>query len=224
MCAMIFLTAGLFLWWYLLEELLLNNSQISITGKNFQMSKSLLSEKEKEAAFYEIRKAVNSGVLTLSELKSVFENYKIKIEKQENWMLTWEEIISLSKDPIVTIGSHTITHRALKSLAYEEAEKEIVESKKELEEKTGRKINHFAYPFGSRGEVGGRDVEIVKSLGFDTATTTVLGGIKKGNLNELCQLPRITINAQTSLNVLKVQISGFFSLIDNGFKGTLVKK
>jgi len=48
-----------------------------------------------------------------------------------------------------------------------------------IQSKIGKKVEYFAYPFGSKNEVGKREFEIVKKLGFKTATTTRNGNILK---------------------------------------------
>lgn len=46
------------------------------------------------------------------------------------------------------IGSHTLTHPHLTQIPLEQARKEIFDSKKLLEDRFGREIRHFCYPYG----------------------------------------------------------------------------
>ncbi|SMO49738.1 Polysaccharide deacetylase [Saccharicrinis carchari] len=207
-----------FIWWYLLEDFLLQQDNISIKTEKFTLEVSVDSIKKKEAVFYKIRDAINNGSLPLDKFREILTKKGVDWKAQlKGYSLTWEEIISLSNDPLVTIGAHTVSHRALKSLSEEQAYAEILKSRDELELRLQKKVRHFAYPFGSRKEVSARDVMLVSQLGFDTAVTTILGNINK--YQETTQLPRITINALTSLSVLKMQVSGLYSLFDNGFRG-----
>jgi peptidoglycan/xylan/chitin deacetylase (PgdA/CDA1 family) len=48
----------------------------------------------------------------------------------------------------MTIGSHSLTHRYLPGLSVQEALKEIVDSRKELEDLLGQEIQSFSYPMG----------------------------------------------------------------------------
>ena len=72
----------------------------------------------------------------------------------------------------IDFGAHSRTHPHLPSLSNEEQEKEIVLSKKELEEKLGRPIKLMAYPFGGHNE---QIKQIVKNSGYDAAVTTNRG-------------------------------------------------
>jgi peptidoglycan/xylan/chitin deacetylase (PgdA/CDA1 family) len=60
--------------------------------------------------------------------------------------LTWSEVRELQKYG-VSFGSHTVTHPQLYSLDAHNLEREIVDSKKTIEEKTGSVVNSFAYPY-----------------------------------------------------------------------------
>jgi peptidoglycan/xylan/chitin deacetylase (PgdA/CDA1 family) len=48
----------------------------------------------------------------------------------------------------MTIGSHSLSHRYLPGLSVQEALKEIVDSRKELEDLLGQEIQSFSYPMG----------------------------------------------------------------------------
>ena len=62
-----------------------------------------------------------------------------------------------------------------------------------IEEKTGKKIEHIAYPFGRRHEVNQREFTIVKKLAFKTATTIRRGPVYRAHKNHLMCLPRIML-------------------------------
>ncbi len=208
-----------FLWWYLLEEMLLNLEFISINTENFFLDRPINTIKKKESAFNQVRDAVNNGSLSLDELEALFSKWDEKWNvKMVDLCLSWNDIKQLSIDPLVTIGAHTLSHKALKVLPKSEALSEILGSKEELESILHMKVEHFAYPFGSRKEVSQRDVQIVNEIGFKTATTTILGNVNNAQ-DDRNQFPRITVNSQTSISVLKMQLSGVYGIIDNGAKG-----
>lgn len=66
------------------------------------------------------------------------------------------------------IGAHTLTHVPLADVPVEIARAEIFDTKKILEDLTGREIRHFCYPYGSWNEAV-RDLVI--EAGYETATT-----------------------------------------------------
>ena len=68
-------------------------------------------------------------------------------EREAFDVATWAEISGL--DPaLVTVGSHTLTHPILTTLTEAEAEREICESRAQLEARLGRPVEVFCYPNG----------------------------------------------------------------------------
>jgi peptidoglycan/xylan/chitin deacetylase (PgdA/CDA1 family) len=70
------------------------------------------------------------------------------------------------------IGSHTCTHPFLTQLAPAQAREEISASRKKLEDKFGRPVEHFCYPYGDCNEA---IHDLVAAAGYKTAFTTEEG-------------------------------------------------
>jgi peptidoglycan/xylan/chitin deacetylase (PgdA/CDA1 family) len=67
--------------------------------------------------------------------------------------MSWETLRQLSQDPLVTIGSHTITHPDdITKIDPIKQQEEISQSKSELETQLGKKMDYFAYPNGMNNE------------------------------------------------------------------------
>lgn len=62
-------------------------------------------------------------------------------------LLSWQELAQMAAAGF-EIGAHTVSHRRLTTLSSEEARREIVESKTTIEDRLGRAVTTFAYPFG----------------------------------------------------------------------------
>lgn len=187
------------LWWYVLEDLLLENKVLVLSNGEKYICKT---KKQKEDAFLRIRDIILKFKKDdfLNSLIKLFSNYKIDwFAKANELCLSWEQIIEMSKDNLCTIGRHTKNHYALNQLPYEEVISEIVEANKLIEEKIGKKVEHFSYPFGTRKEIGQREIEIVKAIGIKTATTALSGTIYNDHKNYLACLPRIMLTE--SVNV-----------------------
>ena len=60
-----------------------------------------------------------------------------------------EELRAWAAEPLLTIGSHTVHHRNLLKLTPEEASRELVDSKTELEAVLGRPVELFSFPHGA---------------------------------------------------------------------------
>jgi peptidoglycan/xylan/chitin deacetylase (PgdA/CDA1 family) len=96
------------------------------------------------------------------------------------------------------IGAHTDTHPILAQLDESAARDEIRRGRDRLEEITGRRVAHFAYPNGRPGEdFTPRTVELVRQLGFEAAFTTTPGVATTAT--EPYQLPRFTPWDRTQL-------------------------
>lgn len=67
--------------------------------------------------------------------------------------MTWEELKKLSKDPLITIGSHTVTHPDLPEIDSSRQVEELTKSKGDLEEHLGIKVDTFAYPEGKNDAI-----------------------------------------------------------------------
>lgn len=62
-------------------------------------------------------------------------------------LLDWTQIAELARDGF-HFGAHSITHASLTDLQHEQANHEITGSKLELQQRTGQKVDFFAYPYG----------------------------------------------------------------------------
>jgi peptidoglycan/xylan/chitin deacetylase (PgdA/CDA1 family) len=63
--------------------------------------------------------------------------------------MDWPTLKELAKDPLITIGNHTITHpEDITQIPVDQQIKEIGEAKKELETQLGKPCPYFAYPNG----------------------------------------------------------------------------
>jgi len=192
-----FLNKSGILWWYILEDLILENDYIELYDEEKFSCKNL---QEKEITFLKIReKIIRYGSNNIIDtLKLLFKKYNIdwiNISRMicEKLCLSAEDVKKLSQDYLVTIGSHTNNHYPLSRLTKDEIYEEIITSKNKLENIINKRIEHFAYPFGSPIEVGEREFYIVKDLGFKTATTIRRGTIYYEHANYLYCLPRIML-------------------------------
>ena len=77
--------------------------------------------------------------------------------------ITTDQLIEMSRDPLVTIGSHGCTHIKLNECDEDGASYEICESKKKLESIIGKEVLAYAY---SNGVASRRDIKLVKKAGY----------------------------------------------------------
>jgi len=63
----------------------------------------------------------------------------------------WDELGEIAENG-VEIGSHTVTHPHLPSLAQWEVERELVDSRERIEDRLGRPCRFVAYPYGEESD------------------------------------------------------------------------
>jgi peptidoglycan/xylan/chitin deacetylase (PgdA/CDA1 family) len=66
---------------------------------------------------------------------------------KEEPLMGWEQISELAQAGI-SFGAHSISHPDLTNISSDEAEREIAGSKAEIEERIGKPVEFFAYPYG----------------------------------------------------------------------------
>lgn len=89
--------------------------------------------------------------------------------------LSLEQLRKCAQHPLLTIGSHTVTHPFLTACSDEQVWAEASDSRSLLQEVTGIKVDLFAYP---TGDYDRRVARIVESAGYRAAF--VLGSRKLG--------------------------------------------
>jgi peptidoglycan/xylan/chitin deacetylase (PgdA/CDA1 family) len=87
--------------------------------------------------------------------------------------MSWNDLYDMSRDPLVTIGAHTVNHEILSNLSVEEMEFEIVESRRILERALGCSILSFAYPNGKPEDYSQASIDILQSAGYSCAFKVV---------------------------------------------------
>lgn len=95
------------------------------------------------------------------------------------------------------VGAHTRHHVRLPSLDVVSASDEIVLCKTDLEQITGKAVEHFCYPYG---EYGPEHVAMVQQAGYVSATTTRRGRSASGD--PMLELPRVPVLRRTSRPLL----------------------
>ncbi|MFO1033050.1 MAG: polysaccharide deacetylase family protein [Hyphomicrobiales bacterium] len=111
-------------------------------------------------------------------------------------LMTWDEVREMGRDPLATIGAHTVNHFVTSKLSADEALRELADSKAELERELGRLVPHFAFPYGNVAHAGPRDFAIAARAGFATAVTTRLGSVHAAHASHLHALPRIIVSSR----------------------------
>ncbi len=205
------------LWWIALERVITkcNFIGLRIDGEQLHLPSTSLTEKHQVWAriYWWLRKLSNAKQREF--IRDLSSRYDVDLAAMcEELVMSWDEIHDLARDPLVTIGAHTVNHYALAKLTEDEARNEMINSAEIISSYTGEMPRHFSFPYGDPGSAGAREFEIARAAGFTTAVTTRKGVIHKEHADHMTALPRISLNGNyQALRYLDVFLSGsVFSL------------
>ena len=178
------------LWWFVLDDIISTNSVIKTSdGIVWDCG----TKQRKIDVYMALRKIILKFPAEDFENKftEYFSDYKINLkEKTKELALSWDEVKQLAESPLCTIGAHTLNHVNLAEMDDDAAYQEILQSKQLLEEKTGKQVSHFAFPFGTANEVTEREYALAQKAGFKTAVVSYGGNITDLSEKSLFKLSR----------------------------------
>jgi peptidoglycan/xylan/chitin deacetylase (PgdA/CDA1 family) len=124
-------------------------------------------------------------------------------------LLSWPHIKEMSQNG-VEFGAHTRNHPNLTLLTRLRLKDEIAQSKSKIEDRTGRAVATFAYPYGRHNS----EVRAVVREHFDGACSTELGRVGLGS--DLYLLPRFDMYYLSRLSLFRkletTQLNAYFQL------------
>jgi len=137
-----------------------------------------------------------------------------QVDRDQDDRMSWSQVREL--DSIgVEIGSHSFSHPHLTGLREKELEDELTISRLTLEDKLGKPVTSFAYPYG---EFDRRVTEMVIKSGYSCAFTT--RHLFASKYSDIFQLPRF--EPLESINYLVEVFQGqghwFYSLLNRYYK------
>jgi peptidoglycan/xylan/chitin deacetylase (PgdA/CDA1 family) len=163
-----------------------------------------------------LKKFTNEKRLELLQKKFGFTPTKEYPEKERQALNKKE--IKLMKDH-VDFQAHSLFHPILTTCTDSECEKEIFQSKKDIEALLGIECKHFAYP---NGDYTDREIELVKKAGYISARTIDVGWNDSNTDPYRLKARMVTDNA--SINLLDAQLSGVTQYLRYLIRGSFTGK
>lgn len=144
-----------------------------------------------------------------------------EVGRSQNDRLSWEEIKEIRDSGIIYFGSHTLGAEPLVNLqSDQEIRRQIVESKKILEEKLGRKVLVFSYP---EGLFNAKIRQMVVDAGYQGAVATNPG--RHSPDDDIFALKRLRISRNAgNIFVFAVESSGYYTFFKENKKRRHEKK
>jgi peptidoglycan/xylan/chitin deacetylase (PgdA/CDA1 family) len=146
-----------------------------------------------------------------SERKRWCERFEVAVPIPESdltdRMLDWKQVREM-QDQGISFGAHTMTHPSVGQLSESEFDMELSRSKAVFETGLGRRVNHFAFPFGKPGDRSRASEEFLRESGYLTAVTTTEGFNTPG-ANPF-RLNRLQIGGERALATFASRIARLF--------------
>lgn len=210
------------LWWVALEEMIRSADTLSRPDKPGEAPVSVRTDAQKLDFYLDLYWALRA--FSQDEQRALVwdmckaQNYDMHAVCRDV-VLPTDEFVSFAKHPLITIGAHTKSHRAIARLTKEQAMDEIVGGADWLEEQLGQRPAHFSFPYGDPGSAGTRDYEFAREAGFASAVTTRKGMLYAEHADHLFGLPRVSLNGDYQ-NQMYVELfaSGAPFLLANRFR------
>ena len=140
--------------------------------------------------------------------ESTYNEWDVKADGEKSFPLMSVEMIKEMQDYGIEFGAHTFNHPKLNKLSNDEIKHQIVDVKKPLEEKIGREIITFAYPYGILNDYAKKMVE---EAGYTFGVATDSGSVCLSD--DLYQIRRIAIFPNTNLFSFKRKVKGNYNFI-----------
>jgi peptidoglycan/xylan/chitin deacetylase (PgdA/CDA1 family) len=211
------INGNLSLWWEDLNDMVLGfqlnddieagivkiGDELKIEQSRYMVNDRISKESFLSVFSHELMKSSDDRKkIILDELRDLLfggESYK----RAEVRPVTWEQAREMA-DAGIMFGAHTCSHVNLSYVDIETARDEIIRSKKEMENRLGREIRGFAYPYGYDVAGYARFIPLLKEIGFDYACTSWWGN-NSGDSN-LFQLLRNHVPPLKSRLLLKREL------------------
>jgi peptidoglycan/xylan/chitin deacetylase (PgdA/CDA1 family) len=206
------------LWWEIAEQAVAKCDQIAINSPNGKLSVTCGNAGEKIRAFNSIQRhimndmpeeAVVRFTRELAALAGIDPDAHNKSE-----LMDWDQIRAIARDPLCTIGTHTLHHYHLARLDETALQREFSIAMNAIEAETGLRPKHVAYPYGYKQAVGPRETGAAQAFGYETGVTTRHGMLFQEHRENMTALPRISVNGKhQNVGDVKLMLSGLTSFL-----------
>jgi peptidoglycan/xylan/chitin deacetylase (PgdA/CDA1 family) len=105
--------------------------------------------------------------------------------------MSWDRARDMAACELVELGAHTVNHPWLSALSLADQRREILDSKRVLEEQIGRSVTSFAYPYGTRDSYTVETVALLREARFTNACSNFRARI--GGNTDPFQIPRLVV-------------------------------
>lgn len=157
---------------------------------NLEFALPLLQKYKMRATFF-----VTAGLIKQDSLTLEYFQRSLGVNLRQIGPLDLSGLRGLQQAQM-PVGSHSFSHRVLKSLSMSEQREELLRSKQTLEDITGVPIATFSYPYGVPGQAfSHQTLSIAKELGYQQAGAVQFRGVRRDE--DPLRLPRFVMTDET---------------------------
>lgn len=181
-----------------------------------------VKKKERKPRGREVLVTFDDGNETyLTYALPVLERYQIpsinfliwnELTSRDHGSMTLKQAKTIAGNPLVTLGSHTLTHPTLSTIPIADARTEIFESKRLFEREFGRPFDYFCYP---KGDFNEEVMRLTREAGYQLAFTVARKRLKDAP-ETLHSVARIKIGPKDHLLIFWYKVSGLGFYISEG--------
>jgi hypothetical protein len=142
--------------------------------------------------------------------------------KMTQEIMTWSLLKQMARHPLITIGSHGVSHAVLRNCDEDQLRHEMEESKSILEDQLGCTIDQFAYPFGLKLHASLREYSAAREAGYSCAVTMRPGYWQKEHIEHRWCLPRVFVDRDDDLEAFKEKLTGRLAPLVQRFRRVVV--
>lgn len=116
-------------------------------------------------------------------------------------LMSWRQIIEITREGKFDLGSHSRTHPYLTRLPRDQAKREIKESKQALEDKLDHPVKFFSYPYSDMND---HVMAMVRDSGYEAAC-----GLNSGR-SGIFNIWRIQCRGGDTWPIFRLKVSGWY--------------
>lgn len=185
------------MWWETLDALVGTRDRVRFDFGEHVETLNAVGPAAKYAVFDRLADFVNTCEedLAVARIDDVARAHGIDpMEIVDRLVMTEAELRTLSRDPLVHFGNHTVNHINLRRVDEARLSQEIRASTALIESYVGSRPQSFSYPYGWTTAVGDRESAAAAAAGFAVGVTTQPGVLGPHCLENPLQMPRVSLN------------------------------
>jgi peptidoglycan/xylan/chitin deacetylase (PgdA/CDA1 family) len=181
-------------WWLGLRSIFKNQEVVRIDAMERKFVCSSLPAKVK--ALRQTLAWIGQDFSVLPMLCETFQLYRVSMDELvARYCFDSATLKQLARNPLVTIGGHTSTHRPLSLLDKDQMFQDIQDNRAFLEGLLDSKVEHLSYPYGTVQACGEREFVASSRLGFLSAVTAEKHNLHRRDIG-FHRLPRVDITGR----------------------------